>query len=166
MVVPSLLIVWLDVGLPLWLGLPVAVGAPRRAPGTSRRGYGPGWRVIATWAVAAFLAVAVIDLNYNVAFKLVVVSGLVTLPVAVWALGRAARVPFPVAPLLAIGATFFLFENGFTILGGNIMSTMAGEFAFSISLTFAVFYLAVLMRGIDTGRDRALGRGAVRPHGV
>ncbi|MCZ7631716.1 MAG: hypothetical protein M5U19_22815 [Microthrixaceae bacterium] len=34
---------------------------------------------------------------------------------------------------------------------------MAGEFAFSISLSFAVLYLAVLLRGSETGRHRALG---------
>ncbi|MFM7061964.1 MAG: hypothetical protein ACKO04_00510, partial [Actinomycetes bacterium] len=41
--------------------------------------------------------------------------------------------------------------------GGNIASTMAGEFAFSISLMFSLLYLAVLIRGTRTGTDRALG---------
>ncbi len=156
MVVPSLFIVWLDVGLTWWLGLPLAavilVGAFVLAQRVRTR-----LAVIATWSAAVFLAVLAVGIPYNIAFKLVVVSGLVTLPLAAYALGRATRAAFPIPPLLAIGATFFLFENGFSILGGNILSTMAGEFAFSISLSFAIFYLAVLLRGLETGRHRALG---------
>jgi hypothetical protein len=156
MVVPSLLIVWLDVGLPLFVGLPLAAGVL----------YGTWWLwrrsrthmgAVMIWVAGVFLAVLLVDVNYNVAFKLIAVSGLVTLPVATWVLGRAARVPFPGPPLLAIGATWFLFENGFSILGGNILSTMAGEFAFSISLTFAMLFLAMVFRGMRTGRARAFG---------
>ena len=70
--------------------------------------------------------------------------------------GPGSRSPVP--PLLAIGATCFLFENGFSILGGNILSTMAGEFAFSISLTFAMLYLADAAPGHATpAGHRALG---------
>ena len=41
-------------------------------------------------------------------------------------------------------------------------STMAGEFAFSISLTLAVLYLGVAVRGLRTGRHRALAAVPVR----
>ena len=67
------------------------------------------------------------------------------------------RSPFPGPPLMAVASLFFIYDKGFTILGGNGASTMAGEFAFSISLTFAFLFLAVVFRGIRTGRDRALG---------
>ena len=50
-----------------------------------------------------------------------------------------------------------MFESAFTILGGNLFSTMAGEFAFSISLSLAIAYLAVLFKGMRTGREKALG---------
>ena len=50
----------------------------------------------------------------------------------------------------------FLFYRGFTIYGGNIPSTLAGEFAFSISLSLALLYLGVVFKGLDTGRYRAL----------
>lgn len=156
MVVPSLFIVWLDVGIPLVLGVPLAAAALAGAWWVAQRAR-TRLGAIAAWASAVLVAGLLVDVPYNIAFKLVAVSGLVTLPVAAWALGRAARLPFPVPPMLAIGATFFLYENGFSILGGNILSTMAGEFAFSISLTFAVLYLATLLRGIETGRHRALG---------
>jgi hypothetical protein len=108
----------------------------------------------------AILALGV-ALPYGIAFKLVTVAGLVALPVAAWALGRLARVPFPAPGLLAIGAVGFLFDRSFTIYGGNIASTLAGEFAFSISLALAVLFLGLVLRGFETGRHRALAAVAL-----
>jgi hypothetical protein len=156
MVVPSLLIVWLDIGLTPWLGIPLAAAVVAGAAALQARLRTRLARVV-LWSAAVVLAVALIDIPYNVAFKLVAVSGLVTLPLAAYTLGRCARLAFPGPPLLAIGATLFLFEGGYSILGGNILSTMAGEFAFSISLTLSLLYLAVLFKGVETGRHRALG---------
>jgi hypothetical protein len=51
---------------------------------------------------------------------------------------------------------FFLFDTRFTIYGGNIASTMAGEFAFAISLSLSLVYLGVVARGLQTGKHRAL----------
>ena len=65
----------------------------------------------------------------------------------------AARSPRPA--LLAVGATAYLFDRSFSIYGGNIASTLAGEFSFSIALTFAVLFLGVLARGLETGSYRA-----------
>ncbi|MGB6059537.1 MAG: hypothetical protein WBF71_14865, partial [Microthrixaceae bacterium] len=79
------------------------------------------------------------------------------LPIAAYQLARAARAPFPVAPIAAVASLGFIYDKGFTILGGNGASTMAGEFAFSISLTFALLYLAVVFRGMRTRRSKALG---------
>ncbi|MGH9059411.1 MAG: hypothetical protein ACRDZY_07875, partial [Acidimicrobiales bacterium] len=93
---------------------------------------------------------------YDIAFKLVSVAGLVTLPVAAWAFGRLARLPFPSPACLALASVGYLFSRDFTIYGGNIASTMAGEFSFSISLSLALLFLGVTARGLHTGRLRAL----------
>ena len=85
---------------------------------------------------------------------LVTVSGVVALPVSAWAFGRLTQLPFPTPPLLAVGATVFLFDRSFSIYGGNIASTLAGEFAFSMSLALAILYLGVVGRGLRTGRHR------------
>lgn len=155
MVIPSLVIVMLNVGPPLWMtpfmlaalgGLAWLVHARVRSS------------VIRTgaWVVIGALAMLSVPIPYEVAFKLVTVSGLVTLPLACFALARSFRLPFPGPAIVAVAAGAFLYETGYTILGGNITSTMAGEFAFSISLTLCVLYLAVVVRGIRTGRDMAL----------
>ncbi|MFZ6003917.1 MAG: 6-pyruvoyl-tetrahydropterin synthase-related protein [Actinomycetota bacterium] len=155
MVVPSLLIVLLDVGLfggwtllfpvaaagaligRLWLGDPLRHRA---------------WLV--TGAVMVLLLA--IELPYGTAFKVVTVLGLITLPSAAYAFGRFADLAFPGPALLAVATLPFLFDRNFTIYGGNVASTLAGEFAFSISLSLALVYLGVVIRGLRTGRHRAL----------
>jgi hypothetical protein len=104
------------------------------------------------------LAIVALDvvLPYNIAFKLVVVSGLIALPVVVWAFGRLSRMPFPGPACLAAATLPYLFSRTFTIYGGNIASNMAGEFSFSVSLAFAILLLGVTARGLETGRHRAL----------
>ncbi len=156
MVVPSLLIVWLSANPPVWL-IPVLLVIIGGAAWFALQRVRAPWGRTLVWIAVVFSTVLVLPIPYNIAFKLVTVSGLVTLPVALYAVGRAAKVPFPGPPLLAMATLPFIYDRGFTILGGNGASTMAGEFAFSISLTFAFLFLAVLFKGIDTGRDRALG---------
>jgi hypothetical protein len=168
MVVPSLLVVWLSFGSGMWdgSGLGIAAGLLLRVlvlagvvVGTRAllAKVGDRWFRPLVWVAAVLVGVAALPVPYNVAFKLVTVSGLVTLPIALYVFGRAAKVPFPGPPVLALASLFFIYDKGFTILGGNGASTMAGEFAFSISLTLSFLYLAVVFRGIRTGRDRALG---------
>jgi hypothetical protein len=91
---------------------------------------------------------------YGIAFKLIAVLGCLSLPFCAYFFGRMTRLAFPVSPLLAVGATLYLFDQSFTIYGGNIASTLAGEFSFSLSLSFAMLYLGVLGRGLETGRHR------------
>jgi hypothetical protein len=111
------------------------------------------------YAIAAGVTLActllfAIGMPYGIAFKIVAVSGLVTLPVSAWALGRLAAMPFPAPPLLAVATLPFLFDRSFNIYGGNVASTMAGEFAFSMSLSLSVLALGLAIRALDTGRCR------------
>ena len=93
---------------------------------------------------------------YNVAFKLVTVLGTLTLPVCAWAFGRLAGLRDPGPACLAAAMLAFLFEPSFTIYGGNILSTLAGEFSYSLSLSIALLFLGVVAVGLRTGRYRAL----------
>ena len=117
-----------------------------------------GFPAYVFYMVVPSLAILVLDvlLPYGVAFKLVTVSGLLALPVAAYALGRLARVAFPGPGLMAVATVPFLFDRSFTIFGGNVASTLAGEFAFSISLAVALVFVGVVLRGLETGRHRAL----------
>jgi hypothetical protein len=125
-------------------------------------GWAPSWYagfpVYQFYMVIPPLAIVVLNvvLPYNVAFKIVSVTGLLTLPIAAWAMGRLARLRYPMPALLAVGTLPFLFDRGFSIYGGNIASTMAGEFNFSCALSLCLLYLGLLMRVCDQRKGRAI----------
>ena len=154
MVVPSLLIVVLDAGIhgtAAWL--PALAGVAFVALAVWQRHF-PRRRNLSV--VMAVLAFTLVGLPYGVAFKLVTVSGVVTLPLAVYAFGRLAGARFPTPAVMAVATLPFLFYRGFTIYGGNVASTLAGEFAFSMSLSLGILYVGVMLRGLRTGEHRAL----------
>ena len=91
---------------------------------------------------------------YGIAFKVVVVLGIFTLPFSCWAFGRLARFRYPVPELMALAAMLFLFDESFSIYGGNVKSTMAGEFSFSIALSLGILGLGLFARGLETGKHR------------
>ncbi len=101
-----------------------------------------------------FMVAADLVLPYGIAFKLVAVSGVVLMPAAAYAMGRLARWSRPVPALLAVAAMLFVFDPSFTILGGNIASTLAGEFAFSIAVSAALVFFGLLWRSLDDGIGR------------
>lgn len=102
------------------------------------------------------LMVAFLDLflHYNVAFKLVTVSGPLMLPAAAYAFAKGMRTPWPAPPAFAIAALGMLVQtrSSWNIYGGNIASTLAGEYSFEIALAFALFALGALAHTLDTGK--------------
>ena len=103
---------------------------------------------------AIFILLLNIVLPYGIALKLVAVAGLLALPVCTWLFAKLARLVFPLPELLVVASTVFLFDESFTIYGGNIASTMAGEFSFSIALAFSILGFGVFIRGLETGKYR------------
>jgi 6-pyruvoyl-tetrahydropterin synthase related domain len=104
-------------------------------------------------------------LPYNIAFKLVTALGPALLPLGAYALGRGFRAPQPTPAAMAVGATGFLFFKGAStdpvafnqhIMGGNLPSSLAGEFSFTLALAFGLAFLGVLARAFDQRRDYAL----------
>ena len=151
MVVPMLMVVAVNVGLVAPLAVLAAAGVVAAAVRLLRN-RPTGW-VPGLWALAA-LTVLVVPVHYGLAMKWVTVAGLVVMPAAGWALGRLADLPFP-GPALTGAATLpFIFDRAFNIMGGNLMSTMAGEFAFALAVSACLVYLGLLIRGFETGRGR------------
>lgn len=103
---------------------------------------------------AVMILIADLFLPYGIAMKLVAVSGLVTLPAACWAFGRLGRFRYPMPELMALAGVAFALDESFSIYGGNLKSTMAGEFSFSISLSLGMLGLGVLSAGMRSGRYR------------
>ncbi|TVR26133.1 MAG: hypothetical protein EA389_06645 [Ilumatobacter sp.] len=113
----------------------------------------PAYRFYMVLPAIAIVALDVV-FPYGVAMKLVGVAGLITLPAACWAFGRLAAFRYPIPELFAFGGLAFALDESFSIYGGNLKSTMAGEFSFSISLSIGMLGLGVLAAGLRTGRYR------------
>lgn len=101
---------------------------------------------------ALLVALLTAVVPYAVAFKLVTVSGLVAMPLAAWAFGRLAGFARPVPALMGVAMLPFLFNTSYEIDGGNIASTLAGEFSFTLALVFGLLFLGTLARSLETGR--------------
>ncbi len=101
-----------------------------------------------------FIAIGGWVIPYDVAFKLGTILGSVLLPVCAWACGRFFRLRPPIPTILAAATLPFLFDYTFTIYGGNLFSTLAGEYAFSFSLSLAVLFLGLFACSVREGRYR------------
>lgn len=115
-----------------------------------------GFPMYRFYMVTPALAIVLLNvlLPYGVAFKIVAISGVVTLPLCCWAFGRLAGFRHPLPELFALGGMLFLFDESYSIYGGNVKSTMAGEFAFSMSLSLGILGLGLFAKGLETGRYR------------
>ena len=109
------------------------------------------------------LLVLVVDLiaPYGVALKIIAVIGILALPVCTWLFGKFSRLLFPIPEILALASVVFLYDESFTIYGGNIASTMAGEFSFSISLSLAVLTFGLFIRSMNEGRGHMIAACAL-----
>ena len=94
--------------------------------------------------LAAVLLGAV--LPSGIALKIVVSAGLVALPGVTYLFVRWMGFARIVAAVAASGGAVFVFMESYDIFGGNIKSTLTGEFSFSWSLTFAILYLGLIAR--------------------
>jgi 6-pyruvoyl-tetrahydropterin synthase related domain len=92
---------------------------------------------------------------FNVAFKLVTVTGIFLLPLATLLALRALGYAFPIPAVGSAASLLLLFNQGNSMWGANIPSTLAGEFSFSISFALAVLFLGLLYRGVESERHGA-----------
>ncbi len=166
MIIPSLLIVIVNVGLTPWLAIPASVAIAAGALWLRPR-YGTTMaRIAGIYTTAFFLWILVVPVEYGKAMKLVVVAGMLLLPIAAWSAGKLGGLAFPGPAVLAVMTLPFLFDRSYNIYGGNLMSTMAGEFAYSLGLTIAVVYIGVVARGLETGKGRGLSAALIALAGL
>ena len=83
--------------------------------------------------IAATISIA---LGLEAALKVTSVAGLVAFPLAVYLFLRACRVTRAHAGIATAVSVAFLMQS-FWYLGGNIASTIAGEFSYSISFALS-----------------------------
>jgi hypothetical protein len=100
------------------------------------------------------LTIVLFDLvmPYGVAFKLVTVMGLLATPPAAYYLARSMRLGKHISLIAAGAGVVFAFFESYSIYGGNIASTLAGEFSYSWSFALSLFYLGLLIRAVRDDR--------------
>jgi hypothetical protein len=91
-------------------------------------------------------------LPYGVAFKIVTVLGLLAMPPAAYYLARSMRLGKHISVIAAGAGVVFAFFESYSIYGGNIASTLAGEFAYSWSFALSLIYLGLLIRAVRDDR--------------
>ena len=69
-------------------------------------------------------------------------------------MGRLFGMRRAYAGALAALTLCYLFDYTYTIYGGNLFSTLAGEYAYSLSIALALLFLGLMARGLRTGRYR------------
>ncbi len=91
-------------------------------------------------------------LPYGVAFKVVTVIGLLATPPAAYYLARSMRLGKHISLVAAGSGVVFAFFESYSIYGGNVASTLAGEFAYSWSFALSFVYLGLLIRAVRDDR--------------
>ncbi len=131
-------------------------------------GWAPGWYagmpMLTFYFPFPFLLIALLNyiLPYTVAFKLVTALGVFLLPLSAYGMARMWRIrrPYPViAAVFAAG--FLLMEKSgggqlYSIYGGNILSTLAGEFGYMLSFALLFLFLGTMYRGMEKPRPNML----------
>jgi hypothetical protein len=64
---------------------------------------------------------------------------------------RAMNYRFPIPAIGASSSTLFLFNESYTMFGGNIVSTLTGEFCYMIAFALFAYFIGSLYKGVTTG---------------
>lgn len=88
----------------------------------------------------------------EISFKLISVTGVFLLPLCAYAGMRLTRRKFPGPALAAVFTLPFLFSEGNSMWGGNILSNLAGEFCYQIAFALSIIFLFSMYRNIYTSR--------------
>ena len=117
-----------------------------------------GFPIFQFYFPLAFLAMAAASLVVPmlVAFKLGTVLGTFLLPLGAYLGLRVAGSPFPGPALGALSTLPFLFIDSNSVWGGNLPSTLSGEFAYSLGLALAIPALGFIHRAVVRGAGVAL----------
>ena len=100
-------------------------------------------------------------LSMQIAFKLITVLGIFLLPVCAYFSFRCLKYRFPTPILAAVFTLPFLFNQGNSMWGGNIASTLAGEFCYSLGFALALLFTGTLYRGISDNRYLVLNAALI-----
>ena len=120
-------------------------------------GWAPGWYagmpMFTFYSPFPFLLIAGLHwvIPYQIAFKLVTILGVFALPAVTYFFARLLRVRRPYPTIAAVFALLFLFMQSYSIYGGNVLSTLAGEFSYMLGFAMCFLFLGTMYRGMERG---------------
>ncbi len=85
---------------------------------------------------------------FNIAFKIITLLGTFLLPIAIYLFLSFLDFEFPIPSLGMVLSLGFLFLEKFSIYGGNIPSTLAGEFSYSFGFSLFFIFIGLLFKNI------------------
>lgn len=94
-------------------------------------------------------------LPYGVAFKIVTVIGLLAMAPAIYFHARALQFGKHISLITAGSGAVFAFYESYSIYGGNVASTLAGEFSYSWSFSLSLVYLGLLIKAVRDDKKYA-----------
>lgn len=99
-----------------------------------------------TFVLMAFLSFVI---PMQIAFKLVSVLGIFLLPLCTYYSFKFLKYKFPIPIIAATFSLAFLFMEANSMWGGNIPSTLAGEYSYGLGLSLIVLFFGTLYSGIE-----------------
>jgi hypothetical protein len=93
-----------------------------------------------------------IGIPLTIGLKLVMVSGWYFLPVSVYLGLRLMAYRFPAPVIGACATLLFLFNETYTMFGGNILSSLAGEFCYMFAFSLLPYFMGSMIKGFSNDR--------------
>jgi len=86
--------------------------------------------------------------SFNIAIKVGTALTVILLPYATYISFKLMRYEFPTPPIAAIMTLFLIFTENYGILGGNILSMLAGMPAYAFGLVFVMLFIGSFPTGM------------------
>jgi hypothetical protein len=96
--------------------------------------------------------ISYIGFPLTIGLKIVMASGWYILPVSVYFGLRLMAYRFPAPIIGACTTLLFIFNENYTMFGGNILSTLAGEFCYMFAFSLLPFFMGSMIKGFSNGK--------------
>ncbi|MGB9726673.1 MAG: hypothetical protein ACP5OX_01915 [Minisyncoccia bacterium] len=87
-----------------------------------------------------------------IGLKIVTLLGTIFLPLAIFLCLKILGYKFPIPVGGSVLALLYLFQTEFSIYGGNIPSTLAGEFSYSLGFGLFFVFIALLIKSFENNK--------------
>jgi uncharacterized membrane protein len=88
--------------------------------------------------------------SLEIAFKITTVLGIFLLPISAYFSFKLMKFSFPIPIFGALVTLPFLFMEANSMWGGNILSTLAGEFSYSLGFSLSILFIGSMYNGIKS----------------